>query len=1069
MLTYRAAILATVLGVAGASGSLTAQAVACGDAGAAPCAPSIQRRALVIGVSRYPRLEASKQLRFADADARAFADFLKGPDGPRLPEPNVRLLVNDSASVPLILRELRGLLRDSRAGDVAIVYFAGHGTEEDGEAPRRAFLLASDAARQSELDIGGIEFSQLQSWLDKFVEKKVRIILVTDACRSGGIAVSESYTRGAATALQRRFNGVTQLLSSDGDELSMEGEQWGSARLGQGHGVYTYYLLEGWRGMAADTATGIVTLRGLQDFVRDQVRKATGERQSPQHAGSLRDTLLTLAPQTVAAMRRSPSATTIGSVVASSGAAASVGTRDAGTATPRASDTLTLRLVRDFRDAIISGRLTSPATTSALAFYDQLRARRSGQQLAPVMRDELVASMQQDADRIIHRYLEGGNDQPRPAAFREAGLLLAQALTLLPATDPARRTMIAHRDFLLGFATVRANDRPRFAVAERQLRRAISLEPRAAYAYNALGWLKLNLGSLDSAQRLFEAAISKAPRWQYPRNNLAIVYQQRGEHERAIAAFRTALAGDSLGATAYNNLGNVYASLGRYTEAERLYRRATRAQPGLHTARGNLAALYRSTGRYALARAYLDTAFALLGRDTLGADSVWTLIEAGRLHLDLLDFAAADSAFQRAAKGAPGHAESYYYLGETRRYAGDFAHAEQSYREALARNPRHAWSYQGLSALYRRSPSPNYPRALGVLGVAKGHLPRSPDVAFFEGWLHDDWSRDSAATPTERTRAFANAQSAYLRVLGLDSLYGLAYSSLGELFESRQRWDDAARWYERAVANADSSADARYALSEFYRRRADGDSARSTFWRARQDSVLRELIAIDPAFVSAYNALAVGAIEREAFDSAAALFRMSSSLGFSATQLPQQARALQARGAALERAGRPAAAVRAYEAALSLDASFLDGSLGLARARYLAGVPAPALVAADSLLSRARDDGERREIELLRARILIDLERPAEALTAADRALPRDTTFLAAELHIARALAQDAAARVGEGPASDRARAAAVRSIAAFLASANAAEDLDRTLSATFSRGSAERFKRMLDQARRAP
>ncbi|MDZ7632097.1 MAG: caspase family protein [Gemmatimonadaceae bacterium] len=1052
MLRRTAAGLATVVGLCIVPPA-RAQVLGCGDAGMPACAAGTQRRALVIGISQYPRLEASKQLRFADADARAFAGFLTAPDGPRLPADKVRLLVNDSATVPRILRELRALLRESQPGDVAIVYFAGHGTEEDGEAPRRAFLLASDAARQSELDVGGIEFSQLQGWLEKFVQKKVRIILVTDACRSGGMAVSEGYTRGAATALQQRFNGVTQLLSSDGDELSIEGEQWGDVRLGHGHGVYTWFLLEGLRGFAADTASGVVTLRTLQDYVQTQVRAATGGKQSPQHGGSLRDTLLTLPRATLAALRgkAAPAAGAAPTVVASR-----VTTRDVGSASTTSLDTVSRRLLRHLREAIVAGRLARTDPDDALTAYRALAVRPAARRILPSLREELVAAMQQDADELIHRYLEGGNDQPRAAAYRSAGELLTRAIGLLPATDPGRRALIARRDFLLGFAIYRANERSRFPEAQRLLRNTIAIEPRAAYAWNALGLLRSEVGDLREAERLYTAASAKAPRWQYPVNNLGVVHQERRDYTRAIASFRAAIALDTLGAMAYNNLGNVYASLGRYAAARFWYLRAIARQPGGHTARGNLAALYRKTGQRTLARAYLDTAFAVLQRDSMRADSTWTLLELGRLQLDQFDMPSADSTFARAAAAAPNRAEPLSYRGEVRRSMGDQAGAERFYRMAIARDARYAVAYNGLALLYRTGAGRDYTRALAALRDAARQLPASPEVAYYTGWLYQDWASDTSVPPAIRERAVGQAIASYTRTVQLDSLYGGVHESLAEVHEARGRWDDATTWYRRGVATNDSSADARFALARHLARRAVYDTAAGARWRQEERTVLQQLIAIDSAFTPAYQVLAMRELEAGQIDAAVTLLRTTAAQGVSGASLTASARALQLRGASRERLGDLLGAAQAYAGALSLDATMFDAAFGRARMLYRLQDSRVALTAIESLTVRARDEQERRDLSLLAAFTLVDLDEPARARDAIRRAVPRDTTFAPPAVYLARALAYAADARSASAEADRmQARRLAELNILAFRAKVLTAEDRERLLAGLSPRSTA--------------
>jgi hypothetical protein len=79
------------------------------------------------------------------------------------------------------------------------------------------------------------------------------------------------------------------MTASDVGESSKENLQWGG-----GHGVFTYYLLEGLKGAADANHDHQITVGELFDYVSRQVSKQTDGSQHPQKlAGSERQIVLT--------------------------------------------------------------------------------------------------------------------------------------------------------------------------------------------------------------------------------------------------------------------------------------------------------------------------------------------------------------------------------------------------------------------------------------------------------------------------------------------------------------------------------------------------------------------------------------------------------------------------------------------------------------------------------------------------------------------------------------------------------------------------------------------------------
>lgn len=99
------------------------------------------RRALLVGIDRYPRLGPLEQLRGARRDAEEMADLLRARFGfaPR----DLQLLRDEEATRDATLRALDALVDDAGPGDLVVVFWSGHGSqlvEEPGECDGGAHL-----------------------------------------------------------------------------------------------------------------------------------------------------------------------------------------------------------------------------------------------------------------------------------------------------------------------------------------------------------------------------------------------------------------------------------------------------------------------------------------------------------------------------------------------------------------------------------------------------------------------------------------------------------------------------------------------------------------------------------------------------------------------------------------------------------------------------------------------------------------------------------------------------------------------------------------------------------------
>ena len=92
----------------------------------------IQRYAVVVGISDYkdPKIP---DLKYADADAQAFYDFITSPIGGNFNKENVLLLKNEQATLKNVKLAITNFLKKAIDTDFVVIFMACHG--EPGTRP----------------------------------------------------------------------------------------------------------------------------------------------------------------------------------------------------------------------------------------------------------------------------------------------------------------------------------------------------------------------------------------------------------------------------------------------------------------------------------------------------------------------------------------------------------------------------------------------------------------------------------------------------------------------------------------------------------------------------------------------------------------------------------------------------------------------------------------------------------------------------------------------------------------------------------------------------------------------
>jgi hypothetical protein len=265
---------------------------------AAPPAPQRNQWAVVIGIGNYES-PGIPRLKYTVADAEAIYQTLIGPGG--FKKDNVLLLTDRSERKPT-LRNIKWALgtflgRSAQKDDTVMIFFAGHGApevdtrglERDGLAK---YLIPSDAD-VDDLYSTALPMDELQTIFGRIEAERVVIFL--DACYSGaagGRTFAAKKTRAGTVDdlfLERltRSKGRAIVTASAPAEVSIELPELG-------HGIFTYYLVNGLKGAADGNRDGIVSLQELYEYVEQQVSRksrSVGGNQHPMMKGELEGSL----------------------------------------------------------------------------------------------------------------------------------------------------------------------------------------------------------------------------------------------------------------------------------------------------------------------------------------------------------------------------------------------------------------------------------------------------------------------------------------------------------------------------------------------------------------------------------------------------------------------------------------------------------------------------------------------------------------------------------------------------------------------------------------------------------
>jgi len=766
-----------------------------------------QNYAIIIGISNYKYI---RPLTYADKDAELFRDFLKSAAGGKLPAENIFCLLNEEAKAGNFWVKGMDWVRSKgmKPGDRLYIYMAGHG---DAINQDEYFFLTYDCNpagdKNNYLVTGNIQLYNLKSRIADYVRKGVEVLLIMDACRSNELPGGSEGQQVLSAAISERKTGELLMLATGAGQESLE-----DATIGTGHGLFTYYLIDGLSGLADSKgdANSIVSFSELERYINAHVPEIAetkfNRKQNPYfcceefanknivavdsnflNKWSLVKALKDISGNEMDAMARS------------------VKTR---AGEDYISDSILLVTYHQFTRAIKQVNLTG-TDSSAERYFLQLASINPAHFLTKDARLTLASEFINFAQMKINLYLQGkdalaiqqmrsqfddndGADETNTALeriekiakleFTQVGQMLEKSIGYLDMNqDSALISSIIGKVYFFkahGFFD-KGNKTMDFPLAMKYAWMANARDSNAAYVYNTIASLYTQVNKYDSAIYYAEKALEIAPRWRYPFLNAAYAYSKLGNKEMAGEYYRKAISIDPNNADAHVDIGRFYYANRLLDSAWMAYSNAIRLDPGNVYANNNLGWLSKEKRQYSDAIAYFSK--------SIEADPYLFSSYNGlsKVYSEQRRYDSARFYYERALQRYPDKLLTTNFLGNFYRGLKLYDSAIIYYKQAIQYDPEDNVPFLNIGNLFAElkqydSAMHYYNQALLLKGV-------SAKVYNQLGLLHKRFGRIDSAS------------AYFLEAYHADPGYTPALNNLGIAYHEQKKYDAAIEFYKKAI------------------------------------------------------------------------------------------------------------------------------------------------------------------------------------------------------------------------------------------------------------------------------
>lgn len=690
---------------------------------------SIEKYALVVGISDYAD-PGIPDLQFAHRDAEAFYNYLISPDGGDIASKNIRLLLNDQATMAAIDDALNWCRNTVKKGNRLFIYFAGHGDVEKQTLWQLGYLLAYDTPngnyRNNAVRLDDI--NDLAKTLTIADTLESNVIIIMDACHAGKLIGTD--TRGpslTADQLSRNVANEARLLSCKPDQKSIEGSQWGGGR-----GLFSYHLVNGLYGAADESGDKFVTLEELKDYLKSKIKnsiESTGLAvfQNPVVQGN-EDYKLSLVTENGVAVLSSDqkvdanTSTTlkgraIGSELIDSNVVFNIKTRE-----------IIWRQLFDFPERYDFSYFNNPESDSLTWFVQNIinnmpEASQPESDEANVLRDKLINNLKKAATDRDYRlnfcselavYIhDQGQVKLNKYLSSDAGELVKRsyysrseleykkysdcfrlASHLVARSHPLYNKLCIKSYYFEGLS-LRMQAMFDSTQQKNLILRAITLQKRAQdlddktpFINNELGNLYSSLGKKDFllARKYYSNAIELSPKWNLPYVNLARLLFKQDSLDMAVQLCEKSIQLNSQYAMAYTVLGQCRNKQGNVLAAIESLNHSINLDPDHFVPYYNLADIYLELDQFSRAEElYLKVEPRMKGLVnnllTIDSDGVSDVIDR-QAFMDGNPVGIFDS-LQKRIKLNPNDVEAQFALGMSYKLSGQYELAEGAFQSVI--------------------------------------------------------------------------------------------------------------------------------------------------------------------------------------------------------------------------------------------------------------------------------------------------------------------------------------------------------------------------------------------------
>jgi tetratricopeptide (TPR) repeat protein len=482
-----------------------------------------QTFAIIMGVSKYKYV---RPLAYADKDAQLFKDYLRSPGGGSVNEDNIFTLLNDKAINSNFWGKGFQWLKAKKLqrGDRLFIYLAGHGDAIDED---QFFFLGYDCNPQGDknnyLVAGTIQLYNLKKKIANETARGIEVFFIMDACRSSELPGGLAGQNFLNTAISEKNAGEVIMLATGAGQESLE-----DVSIGNGHGLFTYYLVDGLNGVA-DTIGGSdkkVTFHEIQAYVDKNVPFVAEQRfkrkQDPYFCctESSEKIISTVDTAYLQKWLKAKKQQNRGGGNSFNG----VSER-----TYSMADTSLIETYNRFYAAVNANKLTGPS--SAEDYFQQLNKKFPGNPYTLDAKSTLAVEYINVAQAKVDRYLACGDDgsAKEKQANYEAALNLEKAIARVREDDQDFANSLLNRVYFLKASGDYGKDGKNgdMSIAFQNAFAALKIDPNGAYIQNKLAILHLQNNNKDSALYYANKAAKTAPNWPCAMTTLALIQRSQ--------------------------------------------------------------------------------------------------------------------------------------------------------------------------------------------------------------------------------------------------------------------------------------------------------------------------------------------------------------------------------------------------------------------------------------------------------------------------------------------------------------------------------------------------------------